>query len=61
MVYTKPKRLAITGGYHGVHMSLNIYKLGRDNGIEIIDIDDPYKEGDIVWLETPLNPTGESR
>ena len=42
-------------------MSLNIYKLGRDNGIEIIDIDDPYKEGDVVWLETPLNPTGESR
>ncbi|KAI0091916.1 cystathionine gamma-synthase [Irpex rosettiformis] len=61
MVYSKPKRIAITGGYHGVHMSLNIYKLGRDNGIEIIDIDDEYKEGDLVWLETPLNPTGESR
>ena len=61
MVNTKPKRIAITGGYHGVHMSLNIYKLSRENGIEVIDIDDEYKEGDLCWLETPLNPTGEAR
>ncbi|KAI0693788.1 cystathionine gamma-synthase [Cytidiella melzeri] len=61
MVYTKPTRIAITGGYHGVHMSLNIYKLSRENGIEVIDIDDEYKKGDVCWLETPLNPTGEAR
>jgi len=26
---------------------------------ELIDLDDDYREGDIVWLESPLNPTGE--
>lgn len=28
---------------------------------EIIDLDDQYREGDVVWLESPLNPTGEVR
>jgi cystathionine gamma-synthase len=42
-------------------MSLGIYKLSRENGIEVIDLDADYQEGDICWLETPLNPTGEAR
>ncbi|KAI0347397.1 cystathionine gamma-synthase [Trametopsis cervina] len=61
LVYTKPKRVAIRGGYHGSHASLDVYKLCRDGDIDVIDIDDELKEGDILWLETPLNPTGESR
>ena len=28
---------------------------------ELIDLDDEYREGDIVWFESPLNPTGEVR
>lgn len=28
---------------------------------EVIDLDDEYREGDIVWFESPLNPTGEVR
>jgi cystathionine gamma-synthase len=27
----------------------------------LIGIDDNYEEGDVCWLETPLNPTGEVR
>jgi len=29
--------------------------------LEIIGIDEPYQPGDVCWLETPLNPTGEAR
>ena len=29
--------------------------------LQIISIDDPFQEGDVCWLETPLNPTGEAR
>lgn len=61
MVYAKPKRIAITGGYHGSHMSLEVYKLSKDNGIPVIGIDDEFQEGDLCWLESPLNPTGEAR
>jgi hypothetical protein len=27
----------------------------------MIDLDADLREGDLVWLETPLNPTGEVR
>lgn len=27
----------------------------------LIDLDDNYPEGTLCWLETPVNPTGESR
>lgn len=60
-MYTKPKRIAITGGYHGCHMSLEVYQLSKDQGIEVIGLDDEFKAGDLCWLETPLNPTGEAR
>lgn len=61
LVHLKPKRVAITGGYHGVHMTLDVYQKSSNDKIEIIDLDDEYKEGDLCWLETPLNPTGEAR
>lgn len=28
---------------------------------KIIDIDDDFEKGDLCWIETPLNPTGEVR
>jgi len=31
------------------------------NNLQVIDIDDEFQEGDLCWLETPLNPTGVSR
>lgn len=61
MVYARPKRIAITGGYHGAHKSLEVYQLSKEKDFEVIGIDDEFKEGDLCWLETPLNPTGEAR
>ena len=61
LVYFHPKRIAITGGYHGCHATIEVYKRSRDIDIPVIDIDDAYQPGDLCWLETPLNPTGEAR
>ena len=60
-MHLKPKRVAITGGYHGVHLTLDVYKKSSKEPVEVIGIDDEFKPGDICWLETPLNPTGEAR
>ncbi|CEL54760.1 hypothetical protein RSOLAG1IB_07294 [Rhizoctonia solani AG-1 IB] len=60
LVHLNPKRLAIRDGYHGVHVSIGVYKKTRPD-LELIDIDDEFRQGDICWIETPLNPTGEAR
>ncbi|OJA18746.1 hypothetical protein AZE42_01646 [Rhizopogon vesiculosus] len=59
LVHYKPKRIAITGGYMGCHGTISTYIKGRD--IPLIGLDDEFQEGDLCWLESPLNPTGESR
>ncbi|KAF7790899.1 hypothetical protein EIP86_001857 [Pleurotus ostreatoroseus] len=61
LVHTKPKRIAISGGYHGCHMTIEVYKRSKDVELELISLDDEFKPGDLCWLETPLNPTGEAR
>ena len=61
LVFFQPKRVAIRDGYHGCHGSLEVYKKSAGPTFEIIDLDDEYQPGDLCWLETPLNPTGESR
>ncbi|KAJ3741242.1 Cys/Met metabolism PLP-dependent enzyme-domain-containing protein [Lentinula detonsa] len=61
LVYYKPNRIAIRGGYWGCHHTIGIYKKCRDIAVEIIDFDDEFKPGDLCWVETPVNPTGESR
>lgn len=60
-MFIKPKRVAIRGGYHGCHATIEVYKKSRDKELKIIDLDDEYQPGDLCWLETPVNPTGESR
>ena len=60
-MHTHPKRIAISGGYFGCHATIEVYKKGRGETLKIVNIDDPFQEGDLCWLETPLNPTGESR
>lgn len=60
LVFFHPKRIGITGGYHGCHSTIAVYQKTRPE-VEVIDIDAEYKPGDLCWLETPLNPTGESR
>ncbi|KZV69195.1 cystathionine gamma-synthase [Peniophora sp. CONT] len=58
--FYQPKRIAITGGYYGVHLVIDTWKRGRD--LEIVDLDvDDYTGVDLCWVETPLNPTGEAR
>jgi cystathionine beta-lyase/cystathionine gamma-synthase len=60
MVHLKPKRIAIGAGYHGCHGIIDI--LNRLYGCEKLDLDsDEIREGDVIHVETPLNPTGEAR
>ncbi|KAF5369993.1 hypothetical protein D9758_001144 [Tetrapyrgos nigripes] len=61
LVHLKPKRIAIRGGYWGCHVTIQTYMKSRDIEVSIIDIDDEFRPGDMCWLETPVNPTGESR
>jgi len=61
LAHFQPKRIAISGGYMGCHGAIEIYLRGRSENTTIIDLEDEYQEGDLCWLETPLNPTGESR
>ncbi len=61
MTYFSPKTVAIGDGYHGCHGILNI--LTKNYGLKQIPLDAPEEElqpGDIVHLETPVNPTGIS-
>lgn len=64
IVFLNPRRVAIGAGYHGCHGVLDVIK--KLNGLEKLDLlseDDLAKlqPGDVVHVETPLNPTGEAR
>ncbi|KAL1745688.1 Cys/Met metabolism PLP-dependent enzyme-domain-containing protein [Schizophyllum fasciatum] len=61
LVHIRPKRVAVQGGYHGCHVALSVYNRGRDTEVPCIDLDEEFQPGDMCWLETPLNPTGEAR
>ncbi|WFD20153.1 cystathionine gamma-synthase [Malassezia caprae] len=69
-----PSTIAIRRGYFGVHEVIRKYCAGRN--VSIIDLDDEYpvtqgapagnnldfRHGTtLVWVESPLNPTGEAR
>lgn len=45
----------------GSHGTIATYIKGRLADTPIIDLDDEFHEGDLCWVESPLNPTGESR
>ncbi|TNY18667.1 cystathionine gamma-synthase [Rhodotorula diobovata] len=66
LLHVRPDVVAFTPGegYHGCHTSLEVYRKVRgENHVSIIHLDDAYPTDKkvLVWLETPLNPTGESR
>lgn len=65
LLHYLPDTIAITNGYHGVHTSIGVYQKTRGDcaPVRVITLDDPYpRDGKLlVWVETPLNPTGESR
>lgn len=59
--FLNPRRIAITGGYHGSHGVVNLHR--KLTGATILPLDCPAHdigEGDVVHLETPINPTGEA-
>lgn len=61
IILLNPKKIFIGDGYHGCHGVLDIIK--RLTGIEKLDLTevDQAGPGDIIHVETPLNPTGEAR
>lgn len=57
LLHFLPRRVAIArGGYHGTHAAVDA--LAR-LGVEKVALDAPLAAGDLVWLETPRNPTCE--
>ncbi|RKF63168.1 Cystathionine beta-lyase MetC [Erysiphe neolycopersici] len=61
LVFLNPKNIAITDGYHGCHGVVEIHQ--KLTGLRKISLDcDPQelRPGDIVHVETPLNPTGKA-
>ena len=59
-----PRRVAVSGGYHGTHLVLEqLRRLSAGTYCEVISLPplatvaSVLQPGDAVWLETPLNPT----
>lgn len=65
LAFLNPKHIAMGDGYHGCHGVVGI--ISRLSGLKKIDLHDPSKwdeaglgKGDVIHVETPLNPTGEA-
>ncbi|QGI63920.1 hypothetical protein CEK26_007871 [Fusarium fujikuroi] len=61
LIMLKPKKVSIGVGYHGCHGTLELY--ARSSGTEILSLDcavDQLGSGDLIHLETPVNPTGKA-
>jgi cystathionine gamma-synthase len=63
LVALNPKVIAIGDGYHGCHGVLKIFQ--KLTKCKSVDVHNPHTwedlgKGDVVHLETPLNPTGEA-
>ena len=59
LTYFNPKTLSIGQAYHGCHGIVDLFK--RIKNLKQIGLDGDYSElqrGDIVHLETPVNPEG---
>lgn len=64
LVYLNPRRVAISGGYHGCHGVIAL--VSKLTGLEKLDLENEsdlnkLQNGDLIHVETPLNPTGEAR
>ncbi|PHH58621.1 hypothetical protein CDD82_2825 [Ophiocordyceps australis] len=59
LVLTNPRRIAIGAGYHGCHAVIEVFS--RLTGLQKVGLDDEVQAGDVIHVETPLNPTGEAR
>ncbi|KAM0258785.1 hypothetical protein ACHAQJ_003627 [Trichoderma viride] len=61
LVLLNPRHIAIGEGYHGCHGVINL--VSRMSGLEKLPLDCDAAElqpGDIIHVETPINPTGEA-
>lgn len=61
LVHLNPKRVAIGDGYHGCHGVLALHQ--RLTGCKKLPLDckpEELSEGDLIALETPVNPTGKA-
>lgn len=59
LCYLKPKRVSIGDGYHGSHGVLRLHT--RLHGLQLLPLDCPASDlehGDLILLETPVNPYG---
>ncbi|KAL6713912.1 hypothetical protein ACLMJK_008406 [Lecanora helva] len=59
--FLNPSRISIGGGYHGSHGVLGIYR--KLTGAKIMPLEcgeEELQKGDVIHLETPVNPTGEA-
>lgn len=59
LCYLNPKRVSIGDGYHGSHGVLRLHT--RLNGLRLLPLDCPasdLEQGDLILLETPVNPYG---
>eukprot|EP00746_Dinoflagellata_sp_MGD_P083138 gnl/MRDRNA2_/MRDRNA2_33090_c0_seq1.p1 gnl/MRDRNA2_/MRDRNA2_33090_c0~~gnl/MRDRNA2_/MRDRNA2_33090_c0_seq1.p1 ORF type:complete len:447 (-),score=85.93 gnl/MRDRNA2_/MRDRNA2_33090_c0_seq1:101-1267(-) len=59
-----PRRIAIAGGYHGTHLVISqLQRLSGNVNFEPVTLPAPdgiasiLSKGDVIWLETPINPT----
>ncbi|KAI3401683.1 hypothetical protein diail_9347 [Diaporthe ilicicola] len=64
LVFLNPRRVAIGAGYHGCHGVIGL--VSKLTGLEKVELEDPealatLRPGDVIHVETPLNPTGEAR
>ncbi|KAF7928441.1 uncharacterized protein EAE98_005497 [Botrytis deweyae] len=59
LVYLNPKRISIGEGYHGCHGVIDVHT--KLTGLQKLPLDCPAEDlhpGDIIHVETPLNPQG---
>lgn len=57
LVHFRPERVAVRQCYFGTQANFTLFNKIRV--LEKIDVDDEFKKGDLVWIESPINPTGE--
>ncbi|RSL56064.1 hypothetical protein CEP53_006913 [Fusarium sp. AF-6] len=61
LVLVNPKRIFLTEGYHDVHGVIDV--ISQLNGLKKLSLNDigQMGPGDMLHVETPLNPTGEAQ
>lgn len=65
LLLERPDVIAHSSIYHGALETIKLYQRIRGEGqVQVITLEDDYPKVDggklLVWLETPVNPTGES-